>query len=310
MNIVLVAEESAGIQALRLVTGRGHHVSRVLTSAPEGARGSTVAGVADQLGIEVLPARLVTKPALAEQMKIDGVDLLLNIHSLYVAHPDVIAAPTIGSFNLHPGPLPEYAGLNVPSWAIYHGQRRHGVTLHWMAAKVDAGHIAFADSFEIEPRDTGLTLTAKCVRRGLPLVDALLDLASTDPAGIPAIRQDLSLRRYFGRRVPHGGWVPWQLRARQVVDFVRACDYSPWASPWGEPRARAGSVEFTVRGAGLTGQPAPEPPGTVDGAASGCVLVAAADEWVLVERVQIEGRRVPPEEVLAPGERLEITDIE
>lgn len=307
VNIALAAEESAGIQALRLLTGKGHRVSRVLSSGPEGVRGTTVATVAERLGIEVLPARLVTDPALADWMKADGVELFLNVHSLYVAHPEVIAAPTIGSFNLHPGPLPEYAGLNVPSWAIYHGRHRHGVTLHWMAASVDAGHIAFADEFAIEPRDTGLTLTAKCVRHGLPLVDALIERACTDPAAIPAIRQDLSLRRYFGRQVPHGGWVPWHLRARQVVDFVRACDYGPWASPWGVPRA--GSAGVTVRGVGVTGQPATAPPGTVDRAASGGVLVAAADEWVLVERVHVDGRRVPPEDVLTPGECLEINDI-
>ena len=73
-------------------------------------------------------------------MREQGVDLLLNVHSLYlIARRTVVAAPRIGSFNLHPGPLPEYAGLNTPSWAIYNGEREHGVTVHWMEPGVDTG---------------------------------------------------------------------------------------------------------------------------------------------------------------------------
>ena len=56
---------------------------------------------------------------------------------------DVLEAPRIGSFNLHPGPLPEYAGLNAPSWAIYHGEQEHRVTLHWLDAGIDTGPIAY-----------------------------------------------------------------------------------------------------------------------------------------------------------------------
>ncbi len=304
VNIVLAAEESAGIQALRLVTSAGHQVSAVLTSAPEGVRGATVAAVAEGLGIEVLPAKRVTDPALAEHMRATEVDLLLNIHSLYIVDPHVIAAPRIGSFNLHPGPLPQYAGLNVPSWAIYRGELNHGVTLHWMAPKVDAGGIAYQASFPITPSDTGLSLTAKCVRHGLPLVSALLAQAAEDPATIPAVPQDLSLRHYFGRKVPHGGLIPWERSARQVVDFIRACDYSPWRSPWGEPRTYADEREVRMSKASMTGMSTAEPPGTVGSATGGGILVAAADEWVLVTRIHIGERRVEPAAALNPGTRL------
>ncbi|MGH8931352.1 MAG: methionyl-tRNA formyltransferase [Egibacteraceae bacterium] len=307
VNIVLAAEESAGIQVLRLVTSAGHRVSAVLTSAPEGARGATVAAVAEGLGIEVLPAKLVTDPAFAEHLRAAEVDLLLNIHSLHIADPHVIAAPRIGSFNLHPGQLPQYAGLNVPSWAIYRGEPHHGVTLHWMAPKVDAGRIAFQASFPITPSDTGLSLTAKCVRHGLPLVSALLAQAARDPVTIPAVSQDLSLRRYFGRKVPHGGLIPWERPARQVVDFIRACDYSPWRSPWGEPRTYAGDLQVTMSKASMTEMSAAEPPGTVGSAADRGLLVAAADEWVLVTRIHVGDRRMDPRAALAavkPGTRL------
>ena len=101
-------------------------------------------------------------------------DLLLNVHALSVLPAELVAAPRIGSFNLHPGPLPGYAGLNAPSWAIYHGEKTHAVTVHWMDGGIDTGPIAYQSELEITDEDRGFTLSAKCVRAGLPMLQDLL----------------------------------------------------------------------------------------------------------------------------------------
>jgi hypothetical protein len=100
----------------------------------------------------------------AEPIRKLDVDLLFNVHSLSVLDSDIVRAPHIGSFNLHPGLLPEYAGLNAPSWAIYRGGRRMLCGLHWMDAEIDSGPVAYRASFAIDSADTGLSLTAKCAR--------------------------------------------------------------------------------------------------------------------------------------------------
>ena len=41
------------------------------------------------------------------------------------------------------GPPSMYAGDERGRWAIYRGERTHGVTLHWMDAEVDTGAIAY-----------------------------------------------------------------------------------------------------------------------------------------------------------------------
>jgi methionyl-tRNA formyltransferase len=306
VKVLLAGEGSAGIGALELVREHGHRPVAVLTSSRgSGTRTATVAGVARAAGVPVRPAGLVTDHALATRIEEDEVDLLLNVHSLHIAHPAVITAPGIGSFNLHPGPLPEYAGLNVPSWAVLHGEERHGVTLHWIAPRVDAGPIAYEERFEIGPGDSGLTVSAECVRRGLRLIERLLEDAAADPSRIPRVPQELSRRRYFGREVPFGGRLPWSERARVVADFVRASDYSPFPSPWGHPKASIAGRELEVLRAARTGAPADEPPGTVGEASDEGVRVAAADEWILLQRVRHAGRSVDPSSLLTPGERFE-----
>ena len=301
MNVLLVAEEAAGIQVLRLLASNGHRVAAVLTAPPQTGGGATVAGVADGLGVPVLPSQLVRDPALAHLLRLQEVDLLLNVHSLYVIHGDVLAACRIGAFNMHPGPLPQYAGLNAPSWAIYNGEPRHAVTIHWMEPGIDTGAVAYSTSFEIADDDTGLSLSAKCVRSGLQLVAELLEAAARGKRAIPAERQDVSARRYYDRKtVPQDGRIVWSAPGRQVVDLVRASDYGPFPSPWGRPRARLDGQELTVLRAVRTHEPTSEPPGTIGPPAGPAARVATADEWILLERVA-------PREAgaaLRPGTRL------
>lgn len=304
MNVVLVAEESAGIGALRLLAQSRHRVVAVLASdSRAGVRACTVAGAARQLGVPVWSAELVREADFATTLRDATVDVLLNVHSLLIVNAAVVAAPAVGSFNVHPGPLPRYAGLNAPSWAILEGEREHAVTLHRMEPSIDTGAIAYEHRFEIEDRDTGLTVALKCIRNGLPLIARLLEDAARDE--VPVRAQDLAQRRYFDARPPYGGRLPWTLPARRVVDLVRAADYRPFRSPWGHPSTTLKTRELRVVEASRTGQWTAQPPGTVRSVDGRVARVAAADEWVLVRRVQrSDATVIDAGDVLGGGARL------
>lgn len=302
VNVVLVAEESAGANALRLLAERDERVLAVLTSPPPDS-GTTAATVAAELGVARLDPQLVRDPAFADWLAEHEVDLLLNVHSLLVANGTVLEAPRIGSYNLHPGPLPRFAGLNAPSWAIAEGETRHAVTVHRMTAEVDAGDVAYEAWFDVGPRDTGLRVATRCVREGLPLLARLLDDAARGT--IPAQRQPDG-RRWFGREVPHDGRLPWQLGARRVVDLVRAADYAPFPSPWGTFATRVGDADVEIVRAARSGEPADAPAGTIGAPGERGVPVSAGDEWVVVERARRDGATTAPAEALPAGERCEL----
>jgi methionyl-tRNA formyltransferase len=282
LKVVLVGEESAGIQTLRLVGRKGHEVVAVITSAAAatGNRGTSLNDVATKLGYRIWPPRLVKDAAFADTIRVEATDILLNVHSLNIIHERVLTAPTIGCFNLHPGPLPRYAGLNAVSWAIYRGETLHGVTIHRMAAVVDAGTIAYQELFAIEDSDNGLLVSSKCTRLGLALIEKLLDAAATDPASIPAHEQNSECREYFGRGTPNDAVINWNVSAREIRNFVRAADFAPFKSPWGVPRARLGERVVGVLKAELTGQWAGVAPGTVRSSDGDGIFVACADEWL------------------------------
>jgi methionyl-tRNA formyltransferase len=306
MRVLLAAEEGAGVFALRAVLRSDHDLVAVMTSAsgPHGSK-SPVRAAAAQLGCRVWPAEWVKDPGLAARIRTEKVDVLLNVHSLFVIRPDVLVALRHGAYNMHPGPLPEYAGLNSVSWAVYQGEPKHAVTIHRIVPRVDAGPIAYTASFPLGEEDTALTVGVKCIESGLVLLDRLLAGLATDPPTVPELPQDLTRRRYYGRAVPNGGWLEWSRPARELVNFVRACDYMPFESPWGHPRALFGGRELLILKAGLTRERCADAPGTVGRLVDRGALVAAADEWVFVHSLMSAGRVMDAREALAPGARFD-----
>jgi UDP-4-amino-4-deoxy-L-arabinose formyltransferase/UDP-glucuronic acid dehydrogenase (UDP-4-keto-hexauronic acid decarboxylating) len=306
LNVLLVGEESAGAQTLKFLAGSDHNLVGVLASPTRKATGGmTVWQLAEKMGCRTWPAETVKDPAFTEVIRAEQVDLLLNVHSLFVIKGEIVEAPRFGSFNLHPGPLPRYAGLNAPSWAIYRDEKVHGVTLHKMLAGIDTGPIAYQSLFDIEEKDTGFSLSARCIKFGMELIKRLLDTAALCPSAIPVIEQDLTQREYFGKGTPEDGRLDWSHPAREVYNFVRAADYSPFSSPWKTPWSKLGDQEIGFVKVALTGRPCDAQPGTIGQFDGRMVSVACGDEWVAVARLMINGNYVNAAEALRSGERLD-----
>jgi methionyl-tRNA formyltransferase len=305
MRILLVAEESAGMRCLKELAKTEHQIVGVMASPDRATdKGPSVWRTAQAMGLRHWPVEHVRRSTFTPTMAAENLDVILNVHSRYVIRESVLACTRLGAFNLHPGPLPRYAGLNAPSWAIYNGEKRHGVTLHKMAAGIDTGAIVFEIPFDIAEEDTGLTVMTKCIKMGIPLIGRLLETLDRDPASLPLIAQDLSHRRYYGREVPKNGRLCWARPAEWINRLVRASDYYPFASPWGHPIARLNGCDIGIVKARPTGRAAEGPPGTVTSIDPDGVTIACRDEAISVGVVRFEAEVVAAAEVFQVGQRL------
>ena len=159
---------------------------------------------------------------------------------------------------------------------------------------MDAGAIAYQETFPIEDADTGLTLSTKCIKVGVELMVRLVDVAARDPAQIPAAEQDLQraelLRRGgSARRAPLVGAVG------EVGVRLRACMRLPSAAvALGTPDRHDRRAESSAwPSSPARGCPPTALPGTTKGGDDGSVLVACVDEWVSVNKVvDARGRRL------------------
>lgn len=73
-----------------------------------------------------------------EEMKLD---LIISFSAPCVFRPKLLAVPKMGCINLHCSLLPKYAGILPSFWSLYNGERKTGVTIHYMDTKIDNGLI-------------------------------------------------------------------------------------------------------------------------------------------------------------------------
>ncbi|MEM9652050.1 MAG: formyltransferase family protein [Actinomycetota bacterium] len=302
MRVLLAGGEAAGVRALRLLT------DRALPPVAVAAADDGMAAAAARATVEAIdPARLAAAET-AQWIADQRIDLLLNAHSLHIVHGDVLAALRVGGYNLHPGPLPAYAGLNAPSWAIINGEDHHAVTLHEMTAEVDAGGIVATAEVPLDERSTGLSVSGQCARLGIALLEQLIEglIAGEPVTGTPIVGE----RRLYRRRDrPYGGRVPWHEPATVIDRLVRGCSFHPMPSPIGTPTTTAAVGEVGLLSGGpVDGPPSstrPTPdPGTVVGAAEGTIVVAAGRNHYRIDRVLVGDEPAAAAEVLSVGEVL------
>jgi hypothetical protein len=189
-SCVLVGSESLLIQCGEIVLKRGHEIRGVVSRTPR------IAEWAGAKHIELIaPGK-----GLASTLEPIGFDYLFSITNLAILPEEVLALARKASINFHDGPLPRYAGMYAPSWAIFNGECEHGVVFHAMTAGADEGDIYASRSCRIAPGDTSLTLNT---RNYLAAIGAFRELIAGLEAGTATAEpQDLTQRSYFASRRP------------------------------------------------------------------------------------------------------------
>lgn len=320
LRVILVAEEAAGVHALRRLSKSGHLIMGVLTTLNssnliseftlldvfEGdKKKSTIEVLAKSMGVPVFDSKSVQDSDFAKWMVDIQIDILLNVHSLYKICNEVVKAPKMGAFNLHPGPLPSYSGLNVPSWAVYNEESTHAATIHQMSEEIDTGNVIYEVHFPISNKDTGLSVSLACVQKGLDLIDLLLMELGNNPLNIPIKSQNLNNRHFYKRnQIPNNGFIDWENPAHKIDAFVRACNYSPFTSPWGEPKAKLKNTEIAILKTEVSSIECDKKPGTVSENVKGEISVATNDFWILITKCKLNGKSILPSDLFESGDFL------
>jgi methionyl-tRNA formyltransferase len=100
-------------------------------------------------------------------------NIIISVQHQWVLPAEIISSVS-QAFNLHLAPLPAYKGYNCFNHAILNRESRYGVTLHHLIAEVDAGPIAYAQSFDVAAKETAKSLYEKSVASGLEIFGQLV----------------------------------------------------------------------------------------------------------------------------------------
>lgn len=206
------------------------------------------------------------------------IDYLFSITNLTVLSPDVLALASRAAINFHDGPLPAYAGLNTPSWALLEGESEHGVTWHLMTDAVDCGDILASETLAIEDGETALSLNTKCFEAGLRTFAALAE----DLTAAVERRQPVSSppERFFGKeaRPVAAATIDWDAPAHEIARRVSALDFGAHRNPLGVAKTLLGDRLILVHAATALDRTSGAAPGSIiDGGESPIVATGSGD---------------------------------
>jgi UDP-4-amino-4-deoxy-L-arabinose formyltransferase/UDP-glucuronic acid dehydrogenase (UDP-4-keto-hexauronic acid decarboxylating) len=197
---------------------------------------------------------------------------LVSANSTIIIPREVLELFEGRSLNLHPGLLPEYAGLHTHQWAIRNGEREFGVTVHRVEPQIDAGAIVGQVRFPISPEDTGLSLFSRCLTAGRELFSRIIAQITRGEA-LTDVPQDLARRRLYRHRDALDGRIDWNESAVRITDFIRAGNYEPFVSPSYVARLdRMGGFDVEVLRATREGVSTACPGAVVDVSAAGPLI--------------------------------------
>lgn len=253
-------------------------------------------------GIKTWEGALAEDELFADTVVKKSVDIIVSLRFPFIFRRKIIEAPKLGAFNLHTGILPQYAGANVGNWAIYNGEAQHGVTLHKMEGKIDTGPVVEQVRFDIEDNDTGLTLTKKSITLGISLITQFLDNVA-EGRTITTYPQNLEQRKYYPSSTPQQGRIDWKDKAQMIFNFIRACDYYPFQSPWGTPYTTLKSERIFICKCTITDKPCKAVPGSIR-IMNREVEVATGDYWLQLDLIKYRENFVKPGIILKDGTHL------
>ncbi len=276
-------------ECAEILLKKGHQIRGVISAT------DAIIGWAQHHDIPVIDPKSDYGSVLAEA----PYDYFFSITHLSMLADDIIASPRKAAINFHDGPLPNYAGLNTPAWALINGEQRYGITWHLISSGVDTGDILKQQLFDIVPRETSLSINTKCFEAAMESFSELVDELTDE--SYQRTPQDPTGRKEFRRsdRPPAACYIDWDQEAQSIENFVRGLFFGPYENPIGSAKiAKDGKVLLVTR-ARVNEEDADDEPGTVAAVADDRIDVCAEDQVVsLMGFTRLCGREVPVSQVV------------
>ena len=193
----------------------------------------------------------------------DPFDYLFSITHLRLIPSEVLSLARKAAINFHDGPLPRYAGLNTPAWALMNQEPEYGITWHIMTAGVDAGDILAQRQYEIAPGETSLSLNTKNFAAALESFEALIpQLKTGTETRTPQTGEgrEVYLRSH---RPSAAGVIDFTQPAEAVEALVRGLNFGRYPNNLATPKIRKGAHRACVQTAEAVAHEGSEAPGTI-----------------------------------------------
>ncbi|AYC29194.1 methionyl-tRNA formyltransferase [Paenisporosarcina cavernae] len=229
-SIIFMGTPSFSVPILNRLVEEGYQITHVVTQPdrPFGRKKVLTAPPVKEAallhGIPVLqPEKL--RGSKEERQIIDAKpDLIITAAFGQLLPKDILDTPSLGCINVHASLLPLYRGGAPIHQAVMDGQEKTGVTIMYMAEKLDAGDIISQDSLPILEEDTTGSMFEKLSTLGADLLlQTLPSILTKTNARTKQNELEVTYARNISRDQER---INWSSSSRDIFNQIRGLN--PW----------------------------------------------------------------------------------
>ena len=223
MKTIVLAYHNIGCTGIKALLKNGFDIKAVFTHKDDPEENIWFDSVAELAAREHIPVYApddINHPLWVEKIRDLAPEILFSFYYRNLVRSPILDIPAKGCLNLHGSLLPCYRGRVPINWALINGEKKTGVTLHYMTTRPDDGDIVSQAEIDISEKDTAVTLHEKAAAAAGEMLDEILPSLKADSA--PRIPQDHSEASYYGGRKPSDGEINWDVPAHRIRNLVRA----------------------------------------------------------------------------------------
>jgi methionyl-tRNA formyltransferase len=310
VKLIFMGTPEFAVPSLERLIQDGHEVAAVFTQPNKPAgRGKLlheppVKTFALSHGIAVhQPAKIKTNEEVRSSFQNLSPDACVVAAYGKILPPWLLAIPRLGCINVHASLLPKYRGAAPINWAIANGERQTGVTIMRMDAGMDTGPMLAKRAIPIGAEETAPELSARLARLGADLLsDTLLRIQRGE---VEPVAQDDAEATYAPMLKREDGLIDWSRNAREIANRVRA--FQPWPGTYTNFRGSK-LILWRARETLDALSRSDEAGAILSMVETGIMIACTGSTALLVEEVQVEGKRRVPAREFANGARLKAGD--
>lgn len=311
MNIVFFGSSNFAVPSLKALLTTAHKISCVVTQ-PDRQKGrhlqlakTAVKKIAEGASLKIYQPERINTPEAIKFLKDLSPDLFIVVAYGQILSQEILDIPKIFSLNIHGSLLPKYRGAAPINWAIINGEEITGFTIIKMTKEMDAGPVILKKEINIAEGDDALTLEDKLSYLGAQLLlDAIKSIENNNYNLTPQDEEKIS---FAPRLKKVDGLIHWHKPAKDISNLIRGCAGWPGAFTYYNGKLLKIYRTKVIR---LSGDQGISPPGEIMQISKDGIVVATGKDSLMIEELQMEGkRRMKPEEFIAghrisPGDRL------
>ena len=179
--------------------------------------------------IKVFIPKNVNSKNFIDKDIIKNTDLFVSMSYNQIFKKKTISIPNLGVINCHAGDLPFYRGRNPLNWVLINGEKKFGITVHYVDEKIDHGDIILKKNYSISKKDNYGSLLKKAkLECSKLLIKSIKKIIS---GKVKVIQQDKIDKKgsYFKKRILGDEKIIWNSKAIEIFNFVRGLNPNPLA---------------------------------------------------------------------------------